>query len=318
MFAYVVKRLLTIVPILLGISVVIFIVADSMPGDVLDVMVNPTLGREQMALRRAQLGLDLPVHIRYWQWLKHAVRFDLGYSMITREPVVRIIADRVPKTVTLMGTALFVSLLFAIPAGVVSAIRRYSLFDSVFTIGAFAGISIPTFFLGLILIYVFSVKLGVLPSGGTHSFAGQTNPFWDALRHLVLPTTTLGLFYMASFTRYIRSTLIDVMSQPYVDTARAKGVAEALVILRHAGRNALIPVITLLGLRIPFVFGGAVLAETVFSWPGMGRLLVTSVYERDSAVLVGITVMLGLLVVLSNLLVDMVYVVVDPRIRYSD
>lgn len=318
MLAYVVKRLLTIIPILLGISVVIFIVADSMPGDVLDVMVNPTLGKEQMALRRAQLGLDQPIHIRYWQWVKHAARGHLGYSMLSREPVTHIIADRIPKTVTLMGTALLVSLLFAIPAGMVSAIKKYTFIDSVFTIGAFAGISIPTFFLGLMLIYVFSVKLGVLPSGGTHSFAGRANPLWDAVRHLVLPTTTLGLFYMASFTRYIRSTLIDVMAQPYVDTARAKGVSEALVILRHAGRNALIPVITLLGLRIPFVFGGAVLAETVFSWPGMGRLLVTSVYERDSAVLVGITVMLGLLVVLSNLLVDMIYVVVDPRIRYSD
>jgi len=318
MFAYVVKRLLLVIPILLGISIVMFIVANSMPGDVLDVMVNPTLGREQMALRRAQLGLDQPIHVRYWQWVTHAIRGDLGYSLVTRDPVSRIIADRIPKTVLLMGTSLIISLLFAIPAGVISAIRKYSLIDYTFTVGAFAGISMPTFFLGLILIYTFSVKLSWLPSGGTHSFLGNVNPVWDRISHLILPALTLGAFYMASFTRYVRSTLIEVMNQPYVDTARAKGVAEWKVILRHAGRNALIPVITLLGLRIPFIFGGAVLSETVFSWPGMGRLLVTSVYERDSATLVGITVMLGLLVVLSNLLVDLIYVVVDPRIRYSE
>jgi len=318
MFTYIAKRLLVMIPILLGISVVIFTIANLMPGDVLDVMVNPTIGKQQMELRRAELGLDQPIYVRYWQWVTHAVRGDFGYSLVTRESVARIIGDRIPKTVLLMGVALLISLSFAIPAGIISAVKKYSLIDYIFTIGAFAGISVPTFFFGLILIYFFSVCLGWLPSGGTHSFLGSPNPVWDRISHLIMPSLTLGMFYMAQFTRYIRSTLIDVMRQPYVDTARAKGVIEWKVILHHAGRNAMIPVITLLGLRLPFIFGGAVLTETVFAWPGMGRLLVTCVYERDSATLVGITLMLGLLVVLSNLLVDLIYVIVDPRIRYAD
>lgn len=318
MFAYTIKRIILIVPILLGISLVIFFIANLMPGDVLDVMVNPTIGKAQMELRRAQLGLDQPIYVRYWQWLTHAVCGDLGYSMVSREPVSQIIAFRIPNTVRLMGVSLLLSLLFAIPAGIISAVKKYSLIDYAFTIGAFAGLSVPTFFFGLTLIYVFSVRLGWLPSGGMHSFRDRANPAWDAISHLILPSLTLAMFYMAQFTRYIRSTLIEVMRQPYIDTARAKGIAEWKVILRHGGRNAMIPVITLLGLRIPFVFGGAVLVETVFAWPGMGRLLVTSVYERDSGTLVGITLMVGLLVALSNLLVDLIYVIVDPRIRYAD
>jgi len=318
MITYIVKRVVMIIPILLGISVVIFFVANSMPGDVIDIMVNPTVGKTQMELRRAELGLDQPIYVRYWQWLSRAIRGDLGYSLVSREPVNKLIGLRIPNTVRLMGVGLLLSLLFSIPAGVISAVKKYSLIDYAFTIGAFAGISVPTFFFGLSLIYIFSVRLGWLPTGGMRSFRNQGSEVWDAIRHLILPSLTLGMFYMAQFTRYVRSTLIEVLRQPYVDTARAKGVAEWKVILRHAGRNAMIPVITLLGLRLPFVFGGAVLVETVFAWPGMGRLLVSSVYERDSGTLVGITLMLGLLVVLSNLLVDLIYVVVDPRIRYAD
>jgi peptide/nickel transport system permease protein len=182
MIGYIGKRLLITIPILLGISIVIFFVANSMPGDVLDVMVNPTIGKEQMELRRAELGLDQPIYVRYWQWVSHAVLGDFGYSLVTREPVAQIIGDRIPNTVLLMGMALLISLVFAIPAGIISAVKKYSMVDYTFTIGAFVGISVPTFFFGLILIYLFSVRLGWLPSGGTHSFMKSMNPLWTEYR----------------------------------------------------------------------------------------------------------------------------------------
>ncbi len=317
MLAYMVRRLMVFPLILLGISIGAFIVGDALPGDVMDVMINPTLGAEQIQLRRQQLGLDQPLYVQYFRWLGQLVRGDLGYSMATREPVGAVIAGRVVDTMSLMVASLVLSLLIAIPAGVISALRPRSLSDYAVTLGSFAGLCTPTFFLGLLFIYVFSLTLGWFPSGGTRSFGAAGGTFVDRLRHLIMPAMVLGAFSAAEFTRYIRSSMIEVLHQQYITTARAKGLSQRRVTLLHAGRNVLIPIVTLLGMRIPMLFSGAVLAETVFSWPGMGRLLVNAVFERDSAVLVGMILFIGVLVMVGNLLADLLYAVIDPRVRYG-
>ncbi len=317
MLAYMARRLMVFPLILLGISIIAFIVGDALPGDVMDVMINPTLGAEQIQLRRQQLGLDQPLYVQYFRWLGQLVRGDLGYSMATREPVGAVIAGRVVDTMLLMVASLVLSLLIAIPAGVISALKPRSLSDYVVTLGSFAGLCTPTFFLGLLFIYAFSLSLGWLPSGGTRSFGVAGGTFVDRMQHLIMPAMVLGAFSAAEFTRYIRSSMIEALHQQYITTARAKGLSQRRVTLLHAGRNVLIPIITLLGMRIPMLFSGAVLAETVFSWPGMGRLLVNAVFERDSAVLVGMILFIGVLVMVGNLLADLLYAVVDPRVRYG-
>lgn len=316
MLSTIIRRLVVTPFILLGISVCAFFLGDALPGDVMSVMINPTLGAEQIELRRHQLGLDQPVYVQYFRWLQELLRGNLGYSMATGEPVSAIIASRVPNTITLMGAALVLSLVIAVPAGTISALKPKSMADYLVTVVSFAGLCTPTFFLGLIFIYLFSLSLGVLPSGGTQSFGPSGGTILDRLQHLVLPAMVLGAFSAAEFTRYIRSSLIEVLHQQYITTARAKGLSETRVTLLHAGRNALIPVITLLGMRVPTLFSGAVLTETVFSWPGMGRLLVNAVLQRDSAVLVGMVLLIGVLVMAGNLTADLMYVIVDPRIRY--
>lgn len=316
MLSYTIRRLLGALPLLLLVSFMCFAVVVSMPGDYLDLLVAPTMSGDVLAARRAELGIDKPIPVRYANWLRGVLSGNLGASVATTRPVADMISQRLPATVTLMGTALLVSLIIAIPVGVGAAIYRNGWLDHLSTFLAYLGVSVPTFFSGLAGIYVFSVILGLLPSGLMET-PGRPFDLGDRVRHLVLPVAVLGFQGAAVYTRYMRSGMLEVLRQDYVRTARAKGLSPRAVHLKHALRNALVSVVTLLGIAIPGLISGAVITEQVFSWPGIGRLLVDSVNGRDYPVILGITMMTAVFVVVGNLLADLAYSVVDPRVRYS-
>jgi peptide/nickel transport system permease protein len=313
---YIVRRLLLMVPILLGITVVSYTIMALTPGDPVQMLISPSMSAEDMAIRRRALGLDRPVHIRYLKWLGEVARGNLGYSFSSGAPVTRRVGERLLPTLQLTGTALLLSYAIGIPAGVVAATRRYSVADYLATVLTFLGISLPTFFLGLAGIYVFALRLRWLPVGGTMTLGGDGG-FLDGLLHLILPASVLAVAGAGAVTRYVRSSMLEVLGQDYVRTARAKGLAELLVLRRHALRNALIPVITIAGLQVPALLAGAVITEQVFEWPGMGRLTIEAINQRDYPVMMAITLITALLVAVGNLLADVAYAVVDPRIHYG-
>lgn len=312
MTRYVLHRLLALIPVAIGVTLVVFSLLH-LTGDPVRLLFGLNVPEDIVQQRREELGLDRPVAVQYLRWLERAVRGDLGMSIITGDHVVAMIRPRVSATLELTVFALLVTLAVSLPAGVLSAIRRNSAVDNLSRVAALFWVSMPTFWLGLLFIMVFGVWLGVLP------ISGRGGGFWtlEGLRSLVLPVLTLGLPPAALFTRFTRSSMLEVIGEEYIRTARSKGLAERAVVIRHALRNALIPILTLIGLRLPWLFGGAVITETVFAWPGMGRLLVDAVLKRDYPVVQGIVVAMALLVVGSSLLVDLLYAVVDPRIRYE-
>jgi peptide/nickel transport system permease protein len=316
MIQYIMRRIAISIPVLLAISMITFLIITAMPGDAVDMMIDPSTGGDARAARRAALGLDQPVPVRYARWLTEVMQGNLGYSMLNGRPVAERISERISPTLLLMGLALLLSLLFAIPIGVISAAKQYSAFDHLVTLFAFAGVSMPTFFLGLGAIYVISVRLDLLPTSMMQT-PGLPYSFWDRVQHLILPTAVLGFNQVAVFTRYTRSSMLEVISQDYIRTARAKGLGEKAVLVRHALRNSLLPLVSLLGVQVPVLFGGAVITEQIFVWPGIGRLTVEAVFQRDHPVLMGLIMMTAVLVVIGNLLADIVYCVVEPRIRYS-
>jgi peptide/nickel transport system permease protein len=286
------------------------------PGDPTAMYQNPESGNEQdLSSIREQLGVDDPIYIQYYKWLKLLLlEGNLGYSFQDGQPVMEKILERIPATMLLMGVAIIVSIIIAIPIGIYSAIKKYSFFDYFFTFYSFLGIAVPPFFIALVVILCFSLKLSWFPvSGMRENF--DTFDFWDRLHHLILPSLTLAFGLIASKSRYMRSSMLEVIKQDYVRTARAKGLSEAKVILKHALRNALIPIITILALQLPILLGGALFIEQLFAWPGMGRLTVNAIFVRDYQVIMGTTMIAGVMVVLSNLLADMLYAVVDPRIQ---
>jgi len=316
MHRYVLRRVAIMVPILLGITVVSYAIMSLTPGDPVQMLISPSMSAEDMVIRRRALGLDQPVHIRYVKWLGELARGNLGYSFSSGAPVTQRVGERIVPTLKLAGTALLISYLLGIPVGVIAATRRYSTTDYVVTVLTFLGISLPTFFLGLAGIYIFALRLRWLPVGGTMTLGGEGG-FLDGLHHLVLPAGVLALAGAGVVARYVRSSLLEVLGQDYVRTARAKGLAEALVLRRHALRNALIPVITLAGLQIPALLAGAVITEQVFEWPGMGRLTIEAINQRDYPVMMAITLITAVLVAAGNLLADIAYAAVDPRIHYE-
>lgn len=317
MFAYTLRRILIAVPVLLGVTVINFIIMKMAPGNPVDLLVNPKLPEAAREAKRLELGLDAPAWVQYWKWLKNIVLHgDLGYSMVTHEPVARMIASKLGPTLLLTGSALILGLLIAIPIGICSAVRQYSRLDYLFVTGSLLGISIPGFFLGLILIYVFALKLGWLPSGGMTEL-GAENGFWSRLRHMVLPVTVLAANVAGRNIRYVRSGMLEILGQDYLRTARAKGLKEIRVIGLHGVRNALIPIVTVLGLEIPVLFGGAVIIEQIFSWPGIGQLTLSSIMSRDYSTIMGLNLVAAVVVIAANLLTDLAYAVVDPRIRNS-
>ena len=306
MLQYVIKRLLSTIPVLIGISLLLFFMLRMLPGDPAQVLAGQMATPEEVELIRHQLGLDRHVHVQYAFFLGRLARFDLGRSARTQNPVIEEIWARLPNTMLLAVVAITLACLFGIPAGIISAVRPYTWIDYVVTSMAIFGISMPVFWLGLMLVVVFSIILQWLPAGGTGTW-----------RHIILPSFTLAAFVVAFIARMTRSSMIEVLSQDYMTTARSKGLKEQVVVIKHALKNALIPIITVVGLQFGMLLGGAVLTETVFAWPGVGRLIVDSILARDYPVIQGAILVFGLLFILVNLVVDLLYAYVDPRIRYD-
>ena len=316
MARYALRRVLQAVPLLLGITLGIFLLIRLVPGGPLSAYEgNPDVTPQDMARLRQQLGLDAPLPVQYVRWLGHLGRGDLGWSLVTHRPVTSMIAERLGNTAYLMGLALALTFAIALPAGIISARRQYSWFDHAVTTMSFAGFSMPTFWSGLLAILVFSVWLRWLPAGGMYT-VGEAFSLADRLRHLVLPLGILTLFSAARYTRYLRASMLEVLGQDYIATARAKGLGERVVIQKHALKNATIPVVTIVALDLPQLFSGALITETMFSWPGMGRLFWEATLRLDYPVLMAVMTVSAALVVLFNLAADLAYGFLDPRIRY--
>jgi peptide/nickel transport system permease protein len=314
--AFLLRRLLLAIPSLLGISVVLFTVLALAPGDPFgELMTNPNVPASVQAALRTQYGLDDPIYLRYLHWLFAMLRGDWGFSFVSRIDVDTLILQRLPVTVAVLGAAQLLAILVAVPVGVLGAARPYSLFDQVANTLAFIGFSLPTFFTGLLLILVFSVRLGWLPfvfQSDLHATGWQ---WWvDEARQSIMPIAVLGLFQGAALVRYVRSSVLDVIRLDYVTTARSKGVGERKVLVRHVVRNALIPVVTLVALQLPVVFGGAIVTEQIFRVPGIGSLLISSILANDTPVVMGVTLVFSGLVILCNTIADILYGWLDPRI----
>jgi peptide/nickel transport system permease protein len=286
------------------------------PGDPTAMYENPESGSEQdLSAIREQLGVDQPIYVQYYKWLKLLVLDgNLGFSFQDGQPVMQKILDRVPATLLLMGTAMLIAVILAIPIGVYSAVRKYSVLDYLFTFNSFLGIAVPSFFIALMVILVFSLNLNWFPASGMRANFDEF-VLTDRLYHLVLPSLTLAFGLIASMSRFMRSSMLEVIKQDFVRTARAKGLSEGKVIYKHALRNALIPIITILALQLPALFGGALFIEQLFAWPGMGRLSINAIFIRDYQVIMGTTMIAAVMVVISNLIADILYALVDPRIQ---
>ena len=318
MTKYILRRLLISIPTLVGITMIIFLLASLMPGDAVTAMtsIDAPLSDELMKIRRGQLGLDQPLPVQYARWLGQLLRGNMGHSYISSERISWMIFNRIPASLELMGVSLLFSILVGIILGVLSALKHYSWIDYTLTILGFVGLSMPVFFLGMVFIYVFALRLDLFPTSGMATL-GEPFSVPDNLRHLFLPALSLGLFRTAVFMRYTRSSMLEVLKEDYIRTARAKGLHEPTIILRHILRNAMIPVVTIIGMTLPVLLAGAVIVETMFQWPGTGLLYITAITQRDSPVIVGLTFVIAAMVLLSNLLTDIVYAVIDPRIRYD-
>jgi len=318
MTKYILRRLLISIPTLIGITMIIFLLASLMPGDAVTAMtsIDTPLSDELMKIRRGQLGLDQPLPVQYARWLGQLLRGNMGHSYISGERISWMIFNRIPASLELMGVSLLFSILIGIILGVLSALKRYSCIDYTLTILGFVGLSMPVFFLGMVFIYVFALRMDLFPTSGMVTL-GEPFSLADNLRHLFLPALSLGLFRTAVFMRYTRSSMLEVLKEDYIRTARAKGLREPAIIVRHILRNAMIPIVTIIGMTLPVLLAGAVIVETMFQWPGTGLLYITAITQRDSPVIVGLTLVIAAMVLLSNLLTDMVYAVIDPRIRYD-
>jgi peptide/nickel transport system permease protein len=317
MTRYLIRRLVQTVPLLFGTTVVIYALLRATPGGPLSLYAgDPSVTAEDMARLRQQLGLDEPWPQQYARWLLNFAQGDWGWSLVTKRPVIEMISERLPNTLLLMSCVFVTTLCIAIPVAVLSAVRQYSIFDHVATTFALAGRSLPTFWIGLMLIMIFAVMLRWLPAGGMYTL-GEPPSLADRLRYLILPVATLAMFDAANYSRYLRSSLLDVIRQDYVRTAYAKGLRERDVIRWHAFKNAAIPLVTVIALDLPQLFSGALITETIFAWPGMGRLFWEAAGRVDYPVLMGIFTVATSLVLLFNLLADVVYAYLDPRIKYS-
>ena len=315
---YVIRRLLVAIPSLLGISLILFTVLALAPGDPFsELATNPNIPPEVRANLREKFGLDDPILVRYLRWLAAMAQGDWGFSFASRVDVDTLILQRVPTTLFVIGSSQVLALAVALPVGIYAATRPYSVFDQIANTLAFVGFSLPTFFTGLLLILIFSIKLDWLP------FVYRADIpetgwrwYWEHARQAFMPVLVLGLFQAASYTRYVRSAVLDVVRLDYVTTARAKGLPERTVTLRHVARNALIPVVTLVALQMPAVFGGAIVTEQIFRVPGIGSLLINAMLANDTPVVMAVTFVFACLVVLFNLLADVLYGWLDPRISY--
>jgi peptide/nickel transport system permease protein len=318
MGTYLLRRLLIAIPSLLGISIVLFTVLALAPGDPFEEMAtNPNIPPEVRMALREKFGIDDPVYVRYLRWLMAMLQGDWGFSFASRINVDTLILQRLPATIFVIGLSQVLALMIAMPVGVYAATRPYSIFDQLANTFAFIGFSLPTFFTGLLFILVFSIWLDWLPFVfRTDIAATGWRWYWEQLRQAIMPIAVLGLFQAASYTRYVRSAVLDVIRLDYVTTARSKGLNERVVILKHVVRNALIPVVTLVALQMPTVFGGAIVTEQIFRIPGIGSLLISAILANDTPVIMAVTFVFSCLVVVFNLIADLLYGWLDPRIAY--
>ena len=316
MIKYICKRLLVAIPTFLGITIITYYMS-TLAGSPLEMLLNnPEMTQEILDLKARELGLDQPVFIQYFRWLLNLLSGNLGYSTRTGATVISMLAQRIGPTLILTITSMIIAVIISIPLGVMAAYKRNSLWDYGSSGLSFLGASVPNFFLGLILIYTFSVQFHLLPMNGMYT-VNQEKTLGDLLIHLLMPAITLAFGQAGSLIRHVRSSMLEVLNEDYIRTARAKGLKEKVVIMLHGLRNGAIPICTQLGMSIPFLVGGAVVTEKVFGWPGIGTLMILSINSRDYPVIMGITIVVSGAVLLGNLLTDIVYGLLDPRIRYN-
>ena len=318
MLRYFVKRLIAVVPLVLLVSLICFALMQATPGGPSAVLyANPMMGPEDVARVRDDFGLEQPVLVQYGLWLKRvALHGDFGHSHVTGEPVLEMITQRLPATLELMGAAFLLAFLFGLSGGILAALKRYTKFDSAIMLVTLFGISIPVFWLGLMSMMLFTVQWRLLPSTGMFSL-GVPFSILDHLRHLLMPALVLSLLFIASWSRYMRASLSDVLAMNYINVARAKGASGTNVVFRHAVRNAAIPVLTVIALNLPALFTGSIITETIFAWPGMGRLFYDGLLRQDYTRLMGIIFIASAVIALLNLVADTIYGILDPRIRFA-
>ena len=317
MSRYIRRRLIQMVPLLFGISLLIFLIIQAAPGGPEAIFLENRLFIDPQVIEafRQRLGLDQPIYIQYVRWIAAVLSGDFGISFTTGRPVSSMIVERLPATLELMSVSFVFATLIALPLGIYSAVRKYSLFDFSATTASFLGIAMPVFWFALILQLIFSVQLGWLPTSGRETVGDAS--LWDQIKHLIMPAFVLSIRHIAGWSRYMRSSLLDVVRTDYIRTAFAKGLRERVVLLRHAVKNALIPVVSIMALDLAGLFSGAVITETIFAWPGIGRLFVQAMFSRDYPLLMGILMMGSFMVVFFNLIADIAYGWLDPRISYQ-
>jgi peptide/nickel transport system permease protein len=317
MITYLIRRTLILIPTLFAITIIVFTLMQAAPGDPMDLYLSPEVDTSQFAVLRERLGLDQPLHIQYGRWVAAFFTGEMGVSFNYGRPVWELLKPRIPPTILLMGLSLLFAYLLAIPIGTISAIKQYSLLDHGVTSFAFIGVSMPNFWLGLLLIYLFSVTLRWLPSFGMRSVIGGGGSVLDVARHLIMPVIVLGTAYLAGLTRYMRAQVLEIKNEEYVKTARSKGLSERWVIGKHMMKNSLIPIVTLFGLQLPALLGGAIITEQIFAWPGMGYFFIRGVQARDYPIVMAMLTISATMTLMGNFLADLAYGVLDPRIRYN-
>ncbi len=319
MWNYIARRLLQMIPIIIGVSIIIFLIITLVPGNFIDAKAQGShMTRQQIDHLKELYGINDPIHIKYFKWIKGAVKFDFGDSFSHQMPVSKVISTYVWNSFTITLIAFILELLLAIPIGILCATKQYSKIDYLFTVIALIGISLPSFFLGLLLIKVFAVDLKILPLAGLDTpgsnYTGMAFVF-DRVKHILLPSCVLAFISMGSMMRYTRTAVLEIIRQDYIRTARAKGLSEKVVIYKHALRNALIPIVTLIGLALPTLFAGAIITESIFGIPGIGKIALDAVSKRDYPLLMGFSMFVAVLTLIGNLLSDILYAVVDPRVK---
>ena len=315
MKANIFKRLIQLIPMLFVISIVSFMLMHMAPGDPSISYITQDMNVVEIEEVKERLGLNEPIYIQYLKWVKNIIKGDMGYSLINHTPVAKMIKERIPATLSLMGSSLLLSLLISVPLGLYIGKNKNRLLDNILSVISYTGISIPSFWFGIMLIYFFSFKLGWLPSVGMRSLEGE-NSILDIIKHGILPCTVLTFYNVSVYTRYIRSSTISELNENYVRTEEAYGFSSKKIMLKYVFKNVLIPIITILGMNLPSILTGAFVTETVFSWPGMGRLGIDSIFQYDYPVVMATTMITSIMLVLGNLLADILYSVVDPRIKY--
>ncbi|MFZ7942261.1 MULTISPECIES: nickel ABC transporter permease [Bacillaceae] len=311
---YIIRRLFDLLPTIFVVAVIVFIITRLIPGDPASVMLGPQASVEDIQALRQELGLNDPIYVQFFHYIGDLLRGNFGVSLTYNEPIVQLILDRFPNTLILAASALIIALAVGVPAGIISASKQNSLLDYTVMLVSLIGVSMPIFWLGVMLVLYFSVNLGWFPATGMGSLDEGFIPY---IKHLILPSITLATIPMATFARITRSSMLEVISQDYIKTARSKGLSEFWVICKHAFKNALTPLLTVLGMQISMLLGGAVLTETIFSWPGMGRLIVDAIDKRDFVVVQGTVLFIAVIFVLVNLFVDVMYKVVNPRVNLT-